>query len=73
MGTKNYYHQLLDNETLQQEKYKLLKAYQSAIDSDLPFEKTKRIYMRLKQIKRQLDLIEQKNSTPQLKLAGTSQ
>jgi hypothetical protein len=39
-----------NNEKLIQEEKKLKRAYESAIQKDLPFKETKQIYLRLKEI-----------------------
>jgi len=45
-----YYHTIYNNKKLLQEKSNLLKQYEAAIENDLPFEETKKIYLRLKEI-----------------------
>jgi hypothetical protein len=45
-----YYHTIYDNKKLLQERNDLLKQYEEAIENDLPFEETKKIYLRLKEI-----------------------
>lgn len=49
-----YYTTINSNKKLLQERSDLFKQYEMAIECDLPFEETKKIYLRLKEIERQL-------------------
>jgi hypothetical protein len=49
-----YYSTININKKLLQERSDLFKQYETAIERDLPFEETKKIYLRLKEIGRQL-------------------
>jgi hypothetical protein len=45
-----YYNTINSNKKLLQEKSELLKQYEAAIERGVPFEETKKIYLRLKEI-----------------------
>ena len=52
MSTNNTNHYNINNiQNLEKEKENLMVLYKNAIENDLPFEKTKNIYLRLKEIK----------------------
>jgi hypothetical protein len=55
MSENNKYYSTINiNKKLLQERSDLFKQYETAIERDLPFEETKKIYLRLKEIGRQL-------------------
>ena len=52
MSTNNTnYYNINNIQNLEKEKESLMVLYKNAIENDLPFEKTKNIYLRLKEIK----------------------
>jgi hypothetical protein len=50
MSENNKYYYTIIDKRLLQERSNLLKQYEAAIENDLPFEETKKIYLRLKEI-----------------------
>jgi hypothetical protein len=59
MRSKNYYYTQPGIQKLEQEKALLKKAYDRAVENDLQFNETKQIFVRLKEIKQELEKLNQ--------------
>ena len=63
MRSNNYYYTQPDIQKLEQERALLKKAYNKAVENDLPFSETKQIFLRLKEIKQEMEKLHQKQSS----------
>ena len=59
MRSKNYYYTQPGIQKLEREKALLKKAYGRAVENDLQFNETKQIFVRLKEIKQELEKLNQ--------------
>ncbi len=63
MSSNNYYYTQLGIQKLEEEIALLKKAYDRAVENDLQFSETKQIFLRLKEIKQELEKLHLKLSS----------